>query len=207
MTQANSSSRVAKFWGRHSGRIWRFFLRAVLLVLGTLSFLWVLAIGVATLFPSVMPQSFQSACSSETESDFTVAPPPEDKNQTITDYKEKPEPPNSSTSPRLTESLKFNQKCQRTPIPSDNIIAAGLLTVFFFFGAAGSLFPNFRIKAFGNEIEKTSPPAPTEIGAKTANVTDAGAQAFASSQPSELAVVVANLTDAGVQAFVSNQPS
>jgi hypothetical protein len=191
MTQAKPPSkveifrrRVAAFWRRFSkssdnqpGRGWTIFLHAMLIVLGTLSFLWVLAIGCATLFPSVMPQSFQSDCSSESEVNFSTGKTSEDKGQPFTEYKEKPESPIHDASAQTTQSVKFNQKCQRTPIPSDNIIAAGALTGFFFLGIIGPLLPK-KIDTPLGSIEGWGPPSSLAASAK--NAADAGEQTLLS---------------------------
>jgi len=154
-------------------------LRFVLIALGTLSFLWVLAIGTATLFPSMMPKSFQSACNSEFETDhFAGRPRLSPEKLPDDEIKDKPDYTVYDNSEKWAWSSKSDIKCQPTAIPSNNIIAAAVLTVFFFLGIVGPLLPSIRVKTPFGEYE--GPPPPSELTAAVANETDYSEKVYAS---------------------------
>lgn len=146
---------------------WSRFLVCVLIVCGGLSLLWVLAIGAAVLFPSVVPHTSQSTCSSETEV------------STRTSSDSEPKPGASDTTPAsVTQSVKTTHSCQPMDIPSSHIIAAGALTAFFFMGIVAPMVGPIGVKT--PLIEYQGAPPPSDLTAAAANAADAGKLRFES---------------------------
>ncbi|QZA08885.1 hypothetical protein K3U94_06315 [Mycolicibacter heraklionensis] len=137
-------------------------MKTMLVTCGLLSFAWVLGIGITAVFPAAMPEAFRDICSSQTESSLEFA---EGEGIDQAEQNGRPRTP--------IRSVKMTETCQPPVVPGNYVLAATILTLFFFMAIVVPIVGPIVIKTPWGEY-RGARPMTSPLVAQTANAADAG---------------------------------